>query len=76
VRRRFPACSRQSSDGGDCRGGQPAGHGAKKGSLEKTKLKIGFIPMPAPLALIMAKPLGFYDKQGLDVGDQTAGWRR
>ncbi len=47
----------------------------KKGSLEKTKLKIGFIPITCATPLIMAKPLGFYDKQGLDVEViKTAGW--
>ncbi|WP_210542685.1 CmpA/NrtA family ABC transporter substrate-binding protein [Rhodoferax sp. PAMC 29310] len=46
-----------------------------KGSLEKTKLKIGFIPITCATPLIMAKPLGFYDKQGLDVEViKTAGW--
>jgi nitrate/nitrite transport system substrate-binding protein len=47
----------------------------KKGALEKTKLKIGFIPITCATPLIMAKPLGFYDKQGLDVEViKTAGW--
>ncbi|MEZ5704287.1 MAG: CmpA/NrtA family ABC transporter substrate-binding protein [Burkholderiaceae bacterium] len=47
----------------------------KKGALEKTKLKIGFIPITCATPLIMAKPLGFYDKQGLDVDViKTAGW--
>lgn len=47
----------------------------KKGSLEKTNLKIGFIPITCATPLIMAKPLGFYDKQGLNVEViKTAGW--
>jgi nitrate/nitrite transport system substrate-binding protein len=47
----------------------------KPRSLEKTKLKIGFIPITCATPLIMAKPLGFYDKQGLDVDViKTAGW--
>jgi nitrate/nitrite transport system substrate-binding protein len=47
----------------------------KQGALEKTKLKIGFIPITCATPLIMAKPLGFYDKQGLDVEViKTAGW--
>ncbi len=47
----------------------------KQGALEKTKLKIGFIPITCATPLIMAKPLGFYDKQGLDVDViKTAGW--
>ncbi len=47
----------------------------QQGSLEKTKLKIGFIPITCATPLIMAKPLGFYSKQGLDVDViKTAGW--
>ncbi len=47
----------------------------KKGALEKTNLKIGFIPITCATPLIMAKPLGFYDKQGLNVEIiKTAGW--
>jgi nitrate/nitrite transport system substrate-binding protein len=47
----------------------------KKGSLEKTNLKIGFIPITCATPLIMAKPLGFYEKQGLNVEViKTAGW--
>jgi nitrate/nitrite transport system substrate-binding protein len=47
----------------------------KKGALEKTNLKIGFIPITCATPLIMAKPLGFYDKQGLNVEViKTAGW--
>ncbi|MDD5334320.1 MAG: CmpA/NrtA family ABC transporter substrate-binding protein [Rhodoferax sp.] len=46
-----------------------------KGALEKTKLKIGFIPITCATPLIMAHPLGFYQKQGLDVEVvKTAGW--
>lgn len=47
----------------------------EKGALEKTKLKIGFIPITCATPLIMAHPLGFYSKQGLDVEvTKTAGW--
>jgi nitrate/nitrite transport system substrate-binding protein len=47
----------------------------KKGALEKTNLKIGFIPITCATPLIMAKPLGFYEKQGLNVDViKTAGW--
>jgi nitrate/nitrite transport system substrate-binding protein len=47
----------------------------KKGALEKTNLKIGFIPITCATPLIMAKPLGFYEKQGLNVEViKTAGW--
>lgn len=46
-----------------------------KGKLEKTKLKIGFIPITCATPLIMAHPLGFYQQQGLDVElNKTAGW--
>ena len=47
----------------------------EKGSLEKTDLKIGFIPITCASPLIMADPLGFYKKQGLNVSViKTAGW--
>ena len=43
--------------------------------LEKKSLKIGFIPITCATPLIMAHPLGFYQKQGLDVQVvKTAGW--
>ncbi len=46
-----------------------------KGALEKTSLKIGFIPITCATPLIMAHPLGFYEKQGLKVEvTKTAGW--
>ena len=46
-----------------------------KASLEKTNLKIGFIPITCATPLIMAHPLGFYQKQGLNVEVvKTAGW--
>ena len=48
---------------------------AEKGALEKKELKIGFIPITCATPLIMAHPLGFYSKQGLDVQVvKTAGW--
>jgi nitrate/nitrite transport system substrate-binding protein len=47
----------------------------KGGSLEKKELKIGFIPITCASPLIMADPLGFYKKEGLDVSVvKTAGW--
>ncbi|MEY2619109.1 MAG: hypothetical protein RL522_2111 [Pseudomonadota bacterium] len=47
----------------------------EKGPLEKTNLKIGFIPITCATPLIMAHPLGFYSKQGLNVEViKTAGW--
>lgn len=48
---------------------------AVKGPLEKKSLKIGFIPITCATPIIMAKPMGFYEKQGLDVDIiKTAGW--
>ncbi len=47
----------------------------KAGAIEKRDLKIGFIPITCATPLIMAKPLGFYEKQGLNVEVvKTAGW--
>jgi nitrate/nitrite transport system substrate-binding protein len=46
-----------------------------KGPLEKKDLRIGFIPITCATPLIMSSPLGFYDKQGLNVTlVKTAGW--
>ncbi|MFT3734953.1 MAG: CmpA/NrtA family ABC transporter substrate-binding protein [Rhodocyclaceae bacterium] len=45
------------------------------GKLEKQKLKVGFIPITCATPIIMAHPLGFYAKYGLDVEViKTAGW--
>jgi nitrate/nitrite transport system substrate-binding protein len=45
------------------------------GKLEKTKLKVGFIPITCATPIIMAHPMGMYAKQGLDVDVvKTAGW--
>ena len=45
------------------------------GPLEKRKLKVGFIPITCATPIIMAHPMGFYGKQGLDVEVvKTAGW--
>jgi nitrate/nitrite transport system substrate-binding protein len=45
------------------------------GKLEKTKLSVGFIPITCATPIIMAQPMGFYKKQGLDVEVvKTAGW--
>ena len=46
-----------------------------KRSLEKKDLKIGFIAITCATPLIMADPLGFYRKEGLNVTlNKTAGW--
>ncbi len=47
----------------------------EKGALEKKNLKVGFIPITCATPLIMAHPLGFYRRQGLEVEVvKTAGW--
>ena len=47
----------------------------EKGPLEKKDLKIGFIAITCAAPLIMADPLGFYKKEGLNVQlNKTAGW--
>jgi nitrate/nitrite transport system substrate-binding protein len=46
-----------------------------KGAPEKKDLKIGFIAITCATPLIMADPLGFYKKEGLNVQlMKTAGW--
>jgi nitrate/nitrite transport system substrate-binding protein len=48
---------------------------AEKGPLEKKNLKIGFVPITCSTPLIMAHPMGFYAREGLDVEViKTAGW--
>jgi len=48
---------------------------AQGATPEKTALKVGFIPITCATPIIMAHPLGFYKKQGLDVEVvKTAGW--
>jgi len=45
------------------------------GKLEKTKLNVGFVPITCATPIIMAHPMGFYSKYGLDVDViKTAGW--
>lgn len=46
-----------------------------KGKVEKRNLNVGFIPITCATPLIMSAPLGFYEKQGLNVTlVKTAGW--
>jgi nitrate/nitrite transport system substrate-binding protein len=40
---------------------------AQGGTLEKKDLKVGFIPITCATPIIMAAPMGFYTKQGLNV---------
>ncbi|MDC4227516.1 MAG: CmpA/NrtA family ABC transporter substrate-binding protein [Candidatus Manganitrophus sp.] len=43
--------------------------------MEKTALKIGFIPITCATPIIMAEPMGFYKRYGLNVElIKTAGW--
>lgn len=45
------------------------------GPLEKKKLNVGFVPITCATPIIMAQPMGFYAKYGLDVDViKTAGW--
>ncbi|MEM7066086.1 MAG: CmpA/NrtA family ABC transporter substrate-binding protein [Cyanobacteria bacterium P01_B01_bin.77] len=37
------------------------------GALEKTDLKVAFLPITCATPIIMSKPLGFYEKHGLNV---------
>jgi nitrate/nitrite transport system substrate-binding protein len=47
----------------------------KLGTPEKKDLKIGFIPITCATPIIMADPMGFYSKYGLNVALlKTAGW--
>jgi nitrate/nitrite transport system substrate-binding protein len=47
----------------------------KLGPLEKKKLKVGFVPITCATPIIMAHPMGFYKKYGLEVDViKTAGW--
>ena len=48
---------------------------AEAGAPEKKDLKVGFIPITCATPIIMAAPLGFYSKHGLNVEVvKTAGW--
>ncbi|HLD13407.1 MAG TPA: CmpA/NrtA family ABC transporter substrate-binding protein [Burkholderiales bacterium] len=45
------------------------------GPIEKKNLKVGFIPITCATPIIMASPMGFYSKYGLNVEViKTAGW--
>lgn len=48
---------------------------ADSGAIEKKDLKVGFIPITCATPIIMAQPMGFYAKHGLNVDViKTAGW--
>lgn len=48
---------------------------ADRAPPEKTDLKIGFVPITCATPIIMAGPMGFYSREGLNVSLlKTAGW--
>ncbi|MEZ5763631.1 MAG: CmpA/NrtA family ABC transporter substrate-binding protein [Xanthobacteraceae bacterium] len=48
---------------------------AQGGKIEKPDLNVGFIPITCATPIIMAHPMGFYSKHGLNVNViKTAGW--
>ena len=48
---------------------------AQGGPIEKRDLKVGFIPITCGTPIIMAEPMGFYKRHGLNVEViKTAGW--
>jgi nitrate/nitrite transport system substrate-binding protein len=48
---------------------------AQAGAPEKKELKVGFIPITCATPIIMAHPMGYYTKHGLNVEVvKTAGW--
>ena len=48
---------------------------AEAKAIEKKDLKVGFIPITCGTPIIMAQPMGFYAKHGLNVDViKTAGW--
>ena len=48
---------------------------ADRAPVEKKALKVGFIPITCATPIIMAAPMGFYARHGLDVEVvKTAGW--
>ena len=48
---------------------------AQGGAPEKKNLKVGFIPITCATPIIMAAPMGFYQRQGIDVEVvKSAGW--
>src|SRR5262245_13552613 len=48
---------------------------AQAGAPEKKDIKVGFIPITCATPIIMAHPMGFYTKHGLNVEVvKTAGW--
>ncbi|MFL9710507.1 CmpA/NrtA family ABC transporter substrate-binding protein [Methylobacillus sp. Pita1] len=47
----------------------------EKGPIEKSTVKVGFIPITCAAPLILAEPMGFFKEQGLNVElNKAAGW--
>ncbi len=53
-------------NGGETPESQPDAPPADTSNLEKTDLKVGFIPITCATPIIMSEPLGFYQKYGLN----------
>jgi len=52
-----------------------AAEAGKVSAIEKKAPKIGFIPITCATPIIMAHPMGFYSKHGLDaIVEKVAGW--
>jgi hypothetical protein len=49
---------------------------AQGGAIEKKNLKVGFIPITCATPIIMAHPMGFYERQGLLTSVRTSGHQR
>ncbi len=57
-------CSRPAAEGPDPVAGEGA---AEVANLEKTTIKVGFVPITCATPILMAKTLGIYEKYGLNV---------
>ncbi|NJN86834.1 MAG: ABC transporter substrate-binding protein [Leptolyngbyaceae cyanobacterium SL_7_1] len=58
------SCTQEASQSGDT---ETTADAAAPVNLEKTDLKIGFIPITCATPIVMSEPLGFYTKHGLNV---------
>src|SRR5687767_14638333 len=64
----FPlaACKSAVKEEGE-QAARAAASGSARAPLEKAKLKVGFVPITCATPIIMAHPMGFYRKYGLEV---------
>lgn len=60
------SCNQPARQTGDT-GTEATPEAASTGNLEKTDLKIGFIPITCATPIVMSEPLGFYERYGLNV---------